>query len=391
MSCEISLSLEINRPSEGNKNKPVRRFETDIVVTKNPFPLTQDVYEEAQHDFINVMNACPASFSTPPYYESQNMVKNTDTPVTFTAPFVLAASCLKGNPTDNVNTFWADPPNIYDIPQTSSDKDRIKKWNATCGANNNKLRVPLRERTSYEGDGRVYFLNDADDKEMHKKPLNPILVPLYQKYHDYNLTFSTGMRGRGSLGQWGPNPAADPILVRKLDGRDWEVVMIYRKDTKVDMYGRVPWALPGGMVDSVEFVPRVVGKDVKPDRQKMGAALRELGEEAWENFKPEYKDIILENATPLFTGYVDDPRNTDNAWMESSCFLFDMHATEKLKEIAETMTIEGMDDARAANWINVCALLERDEDGTPVLPMFSETHRYMLQKAWDHIDNTYNQ
>ena len=59
----------------------------------------------------------------------------------------------------------------------------------------------------------------------------------------------TGMTGRGTLGKWGPNQAADPIVTRfnpEVPG-ELQMVAIKRKDTG-------DWALPGGMVDDGELV-----------------------------------------------------------------------------------------------------------------------------------------
>lgn len=67
-----------------------------------------------------------------------------------------------------------------------------------------------------------------------------------------NIRGRTGLKGRGVLGKWGPNHAADPIVTRwKRDG-DGKVVKdaasgkpilqfvsIQRGDTK-------EWAIPGG-------------------------------------------------------------------------------------------------------------------------------------------------
>ncbi|RTG85912.1 ADP-ribose pyrophosphatase [Schistosoma bovis] len=68
----------------------------------------------------------------------------------------------------------------------------------------------------------------------------------------------TGITGRGVLGRWGPNHAADPIVTRwkidnsgsrclnKTTGRPiLQFVSIRRKDSG-------QWAIPGGMVDAGE-------------------------------------------------------------------------------------------------------------------------------------------
>ena len=61
-----------------------------------------------------------------------------------------------------------------------------------------------------------------------------------------NLRGRTGLRGRGLLGKWGPNHAADPIVTR-YQGTQLQMVAIKRKDTG-------DWAIPGGMVDDGEMV-----------------------------------------------------------------------------------------------------------------------------------------
>ena len=68
------------------------------------------------------------------------------------------------------------------------------------------------------------------------------------------------MHGRGLLGKWGPNHAADPIVTRFDPGRpdQLQVVAIKRKDTG-------DWALPGGMVDSGETVSLTVKREFEEE------------------------------------------------------------------------------------------------------------------------------
>ena len=86
-------------------------------------------------------------------------------PTEFTAKDVLANA-------NNLTTGakWADPPNVQE------------------------LRAELEKRLTYENNGKLFFGGDG-------RPLNP--------------RGRTGMKGRGLLGQWGPNHAADPIVTRK--------------------------------------------------------------------------------------------------------------------------------------------------------------------------------
>lgn len=120
----------------------------------------------------------------------------------------------------------------------------------------------------------------------------------------------TGLCGRGLLGKWGPNFAADPIITRKnpITGK-LEMILITRSDT-----GEL--AIPGGMVDPGEIAKTT--------------ALRELFEEALgeSNELGSFKDLFDENAVLIYKGCVDDPRNTDNAWMETSVYYYHITSLE---------------------------------------------------------------
>lgn len=126
----------------------------------------------------------------------------------------------------------------------------------------------------------------------------------------------TGLAGRGRLGRHGANFSADPIVSRVRDGF-LEVVLIERKDCR-------EWAIPGGMVDE--------GEDFRQ------AARRELLEETG-------LDLSFAEASEVASGYVDDPRNTDHAWMESKAFHLHL-STSSLLPV-------GGDDAGDSAWVRV--------------------------------------
>ena len=84
-----------------------------------------------------------------------------------------------------------------------------------------------------------------------------------------NIHGRTGVTGRGVLGKWGPNHAADPVVTRwkmletgngekfldETSGKPvLEFVCIQRKDTGI-------WAIPGGMVDPGEKVSTTVKRE----------------------------------------------------------------------------------------------------------------------------------
>lgn len=101
----------------------------------------------------------------------------------------------------------------------------------------------------------------------------------------------TGISERGVLGRWGANFAADPIVTRREPKSGLlEMLAIRRKDTGA-------WAIPGGMVDEGEAVSEALS--------------REFSEEAG-------LELDMSDATLVYRGYVDDPRNTDHAWVETT-------------------------------------------------------------------------
>ena len=126
----------------------------------------------------------------------------------------------------------------------------------------------------------------------------------------------TGMRGRGLLGKWGPNYAADPLIVRRTPDGHYEMLSVLRdeKDNWGNDSGK--WAIPGGMVDDGEMA--------------LSAAVRELSEET--NVK-----LDMSRSEIIYKGYVDDPRNTDNAWMETTVALLEIpyNTSKKFKFIKQ--------------------------------------------------------
>ncbi|XP_048408352.1 ADP-ribose pyrophosphatase, mitochondrial-like isoform X2 [Stegostoma tigrinum] len=111
----------------------------------------------------------------------------------------------------------------------------------------------------------------------------------------------TGITSRGLLGKWGPNHAADPIVTRwkrkagkkvihKRSGKPiLQFVTIKRKDNG-------EWAIPG-----------------------------------------------------VFTGYVDDPRNTDNAWVETVAVNFHDETGDSVGQL----DLHSGDDAGHVQWSDI--------------------------------------
>ncbi len=128
----------------------------------------------------------------------------------------------------------------------------------------------------------------------------------------------TGISGRGLLGKWGANFAADPILTRgDLSTGDIEVLLIKRRDSGI-------WAFPGGMVDAGESATAALARELK----------EETGITA-----------DMKRARVVYRGYVDGRRNTDNAWIETVAA--HLHLSPATRA---ALVPRAGDDAKEASW-----------------------------------------
>jgi ADP-ribose pyrophosphatase len=197
--------------------------------------------------------------------------------------------------------------------------------------------VDFRNRTSFTGPMKF---NDSG------RPLNPM--------------GRTGISGRGLLGKWGTNYAADPIITRiNPETNVLEMVAIKRKDTG-------EWAIPGGMVDSGEVA--------------ISAGTREALEEAVDD--TSYK-FTMDGAEVIYQGYVDDPRNTDNSWMETSALhkhLADEEAEKIVLRVADNsdpneiagvkwmpLTKENLGKLYASHGVMVKEAMKRMEESSKIV------------------------
>ncbi len=110
----------------------------------------------------------------------------------------------------------------------------------------------------------------------------------------------------------GVNFTADAVVIDPVNDK---LLLIERSDTG-------EWALPGGFMDAA-------------DPSAEYAAAREAMEEV---------DLIPRAAeTLLYRGTVDDPRNTQDAWIETSAYLFYADCNEPLRSSVEAPRYEWMD------------------------------------------------
>ena len=131
----------------------------------------------------------------------------------------------------------------------------------------------------------------------------------------------------------GPNYTADGIVIHPESAN---ILLVRRKSGE--------WALPGGFID--------------PGEVSLVSAIREVKEET---------GIAIEGGAPLvFRGIVDDPRNSETAWIETAAHLF---VVERMDEPHPDK--EEVDDAE---WVPLNEL-----------PELYASHASILERAFDHL------
>ena len=137
-----------------------------------------------------------------------------------------------------------------------------------------------------------------------------------------------GLSGRGLLGRYGPNHAADPIVTRVKRGR-LQVVLVCRRDSN-------ELALPGGMVDPGSTVTRTLKTEFTEEAAKPGGAVDR-------RFAEGERGVV-------YRGLVDDRRTTDHAWIETTAVHF--HAPPDVADALE-LSVSDVNEVSSVNWYNV--------------------------------------
>jgi ADP-ribose pyrophosphatase len=268
--------LPIDRSStfpldDGRAHEVVNTADADHLAFPAPLP-----FEEP----LPIAKGYPERFVVPKHKRAWERAHAEYSPPEYEAPRVLQQDRTK------TPGGWADPANV--------SREELLEWSRSG------------YRHSFEG----AISHDPDSG----RPLNPL--------------GRVGISGRGALGKWGPNHAADALLTRIHPHSGLlEVLLIQRQSGE--------WAIPGGMVDTGE--------------NPFETARRELTEET---------GLVLDetNGRLVYQGIGDGPRLTDNAWIETSVYHFHIDSDSSTSH----QKLEAASDAMNSKWCVISAELVRE-------------------------------
>lgn len=183
---------------------------------------------------------------------------------------------------------------------------------------------------------QVSFTGESDED---RRPINP--------------SSTVGIRGRGSLGKWGVNRASHLIIWRRRLTGAIQILFVRSNSNET-------FRLPGGFIMGNEsalvsakkhLVSRYVSefaaiKNVSLPRAQVvcGAYIRR-----W------LENLLMEagNESVSLRGVVNDPRNTDNAWVESTIYFINVpFAILKSADPIDTLKSDG------CSWMDLSTALE---------------------------------
>ncbi|XP_078686292.1 transient receptor potential cation channel subfamily M member-like 2 [Branchiostoma floridae x Branchiostoma belcheri] len=168
----------------------------------------------------------------------------------------------------------------------------------------------------------------------------------------------TGLRGKGALFRWGPNHSMLAICTRWKHAVDpatgdeqEEYLLVEGKRVLEFLSYKEPdfeeWAIPGAITAGLEskysvlhraFCTKALGKQpAVVDRNMDESKVKQLFEAYTADVKdspPTDRDDPIEtfSAAMIYRGYVDDPRNTDSAWVETEAWHFHYDSGESFSD-----------------------------------------------------------
>jgi hypothetical protein len=224
-------------------------------------------------------------------------------------------------------------------------RKKLREMHQNCLSDGFKPREGVKELTPYparfhltETQARWDFPIENYKPTIHNDPSIPTanvqVGSSYEIQPSLNRTLKnprgrTGMIGRGCLFNMGANQAIDVIITR-FRGREFQMIVLQRNDGWIPASSNPSadatvgsaerpkrvWAIPGRIkrtsLWTADALATFEGKVVRLDVLKTDPKLHQQFQNLFRN----------EGKRVGYRGYVDDPRNTDDAWVETEIFLF---------------------------------------------------------------------
>lgn len=241
---------------------------------------------------------------------------------------------------------WADPEQIIIEDVRQGVGQRFGPAESDCGSDG-ATDSPSRQYKMVRAPTKANFRAAADDaRGGHKLRCIPIPESEWTRrqlksYTVIEFDFDgrprnpigrTGIRGRGSLPQWGPNFAADLLVTRWKPNVNGilEVLMAKRKDSTYGLLGALlkgeDTLLPTKWLNAISMLLADHYEDLDNSEER-----RKVIDKIKDKLKPEKvasedvaKNGQLYKASEIWKSepnvYVDDPRATDNVWIESTVY-----------------------------------------------------------------------
>ncbi|XP_072300499.1 transient receptor potential cation channel subfamily M member 2 [Eucyclogobius newberryi] len=163
----------------------------------------------------------------------------------------------------------------------------------------------------------------------------------------------TGLRGRGVLPHLGPNCSLDLILTRWRDNAYSELEFLVLRDEH-----HKSLVFPGGEVDSAGGLPQIIIKTLgKKVCQKISEVLSD-------------RNKVFE----VYKGYVDDSRNTDDAWLETTAVNLHLDRDCPLLADINRMVTKNQHSVQSLEWREVSGRTSLSSDQKDLLKRVAQLH-----------------
>ena len=242
------------------------------------------------------------------------------------------------------------------LPKRMDVPDNKVSWEEKYDGYISVTDTPQRGDTNQRGDS--YILTEAETAKIESLEIGQVLKLGNSRYImkcdggwvEKNPYGRTGLVGKQVLKKYGANYAVDPVITRsvKLNSGKQTQVLVYKKKRSCN------FALPGGMIlpNSPEMLPEqkkiqqflceVIESNVAeeeyrinrdfPTKSLLQSQLTEQLRIHLDTLKADL-DIALQCGEKVYPnerykiGYDDDPRNTDDAWIETTVYHFHISGT----------------------------------------------------------------